>query len=157
MTAGKGIAGPGPKKTPPPPIELEMRRIGQLLPQDQQKDLRKELRERSKELRPVMRELFQVRRELSALLTAEVIDRAALKAALERQDALWTQTQMPIRAIFLDVIAGLDLETRQKIAREFRTGKKAGNRRRLPVHRRSGPGGDQENRKENRQSPPPGL
>jgi len=56
---------------------------------------------------------------IKSLISAKEVDRAALLEALENHAALMRQIHAPLQRVIMEVMAELDQETRQKIAKDM--------------------------------------
>lgn len=135
------IVGQGPHKgdvRPRPPrheggLRFNVGQLDRLLSDEGREKARSLLFEQRRTLQDKVFEHSSIKREVRALLKADVVDIPALKAALDRHSELMSNLTAPVRTIILDVIAQEPLEVRQKVAEELFKRRRRPDRRR---HRR---------------------
>ncbi len=119
MIGGQINKSPEPRRDSPPP-QQELRGADQLfpiraleeLPPDLRRQSRSLLRENLKGSRELQGQIAFQRREISELLKADQIDRAAITAAMAEVQSLQAQQQNQIAAAMLSVLEALPDEER---------------------------------------------
>jgi len=91
---------------------FDLRNFVEALPDEARGEARRRLRDAFSELREPGFETMDIRRELDALLVAETFDAEAVADAMEQLHVRQRAIEMRIEAVVLDVVAGLDAETR---------------------------------------------
>jgi len=98
---------------------FSMRRLASYLPAEK----RAELEALMKGHRDGLRENFDAIREsedkVRSILLSDVVDKTALREALGELENRTRMMHGPLKAILLDIVADLDLETRQKLAEDM--------------------------------------
>ncbi|WP_304072878.1 periplasmic heavy metal sensor [Maricaulis maris] len=120
-------AGPGSRQG------FDLRSFVDALPDEARAEARARLRDAFLDMRGPGRDAMDVRRELDALLVAEEFDAEAVADAMARMHASQRAIEMQIETIVLDVVAGLDAETR---AAALQAGRERIGRRGPPRDRR---------------------
>lgn len=112
--AEKGMRG-GPREH----IEFNMRRLATYLPEENQGELKAILKDHRRNLRGHFRDMREREDQIKALLVAPEVDMQALEQALEAHEMGMMALKAPLRSIILDVVARLDQETRQALAKDL--------------------------------------
>jgi uncharacterized membrane protein len=108
-------------KPPPSRLEFNIREIAKQLPLEAREDVRRFMQDNRKQLRETFEQRRQTEKLIRQLLTADVVDKEALRAALDAHTAHSIRLQAPVRGVLLGSISDLDKETRQKIAKTLFT------------------------------------
>ena len=97
----------------PPAVQLMMKQAGpEAAPLFEQA-----LNDRQAEIRQARADYRRAKSELKTALTAETVDREALRAALEGRTAASSAVHAELNAVFLHVAPNLPLETRERLVR----------------------------------------
>jgi uncharacterized membrane protein len=100
-------------------IEFNLRAISRDLPSE----VRSKIRQLMRDKRPQLSESFQARRDteqqIRLILSAETVDKEALRAQLDAYSSHSIRLQAPVRDILLGPIADLDQATREKVAKNI--------------------------------------
>ncbi|WP_323762916.1 periplasmic heavy metal sensor [Maricaulis sp.] len=115
---------------------FDLRGFVEALPEEARTEARNRLRATFSEMRGVGFEVVETRRELNALLVAEEFDAEAVADVMARMHASQRAVEMRIEAVVLEVVAGLDAETR---AAALQAGRERMGRHGPPRDRREGP------------------
>lgn len=99
-----------------PKVDFSLRELGKVLPDDKREELKALMKEHRKTLSRHFASMRESEVKIRDLMMAETVDRAALTAALDEHEAKMRDLHFPVRQILLDVVAGLDQETRIKLA-----------------------------------------
>ncbi|RKQ95273.1 periplasmic heavy metal sensor [Maricaulis maris] len=91
---------------------FDLRGFVEALPDEARDEARSRLRDSFAGMRDIVGEGRDARRELDALLVAEEFDADAVAAAMARMRESQRTMEARIEAVVLDVVAGLDAETR---------------------------------------------
>lgn len=131
------VEGPARSGGPGGRQGFDLRRFVEALPDEARTEARRRLRETFTDMRGTGVEVVEARRELDALLVAEVFDADAVADAMARMHASQRAVEMRIEAVVLEVVAGLDAETR---ASALQAGRERMGRRGPPRDGRGRPG-----------------
>jgi uncharacterized membrane protein len=104
-------------KPPPPRLEFSIREITRQLPPEARKDVHRFMRSNRKQLRETFRERRETEKLIRKLLSADVVDKEALRAALDAHTSHSIRLQAPVREVLLGSVADLDKDLRKKIAK----------------------------------------
>lgn len=118
-----------------PDREFSVRLFLRNMPESQRETMREELRERLDQVRPLFVRAREAHRDAFEALAAEPFDRAEAEAALQELRIARLAIDEKGQAVMLDLVEGLDAETRRRAL-------EAGMDSRIRRHRR--PVGDQE-------------
>ncbi|WP_417449080.1 periplasmic heavy metal sensor [Kordiimonas sp.] len=131
---------------------FNMRHLMSYLPEDRREELKAMMRNHRKDLRAGFRGIRESEEKVRALLLADTVDKAALRGALDELEGKTRQLHGPLRAVLLDIVADLDLETRKQLAEDMYKRRQA-RMKRGPERDPGGPFGDETGRVP---PPPPG-
>ncbi|WP_262692366.1 periplasmic heavy metal sensor [Kordiimonas aestuarii] len=98
---------------------FNMRHLAAYLPEDKREDLKALMIGHRKDLRESFRGIRESEEQVRSILLAETVDKAALRAALGELESKTRMLHGPLKSILLDIVADLDLETRQKLAEDM--------------------------------------
>ncbi|WP_020398527.1 periplasmic heavy metal sensor [Kordiimonas gwangyangensis] len=98
---------------------FSMRRLAAYLPEEKREELKELMEGHRNDLRGNFQGIRESEEKVRAILLAETVDKNALRAALTDLEAKTRMLHGPLKAILLDIVADLDLETRQKLAEDM--------------------------------------
>ncbi len=96
-----------------------MRRLAAYLPEEKREELKELMQSHRNDLRENFEGIRESEEKVRAILLAETVDKDALRQALTELEAKTREMHGPLKAILLDIVADLDLETRQKLAEDM--------------------------------------
>lgn len=132
MFLGKEFKGERTRKGKPPSVEFNLRRLGEHLSEEDQLAVRGIIRAERGDLRQLFRQMKDSEDTIRSLLTDEIVDKDALKLAIEGHAGLMQGMRRPFERILIEIVAELDQEKRKAVAEElfmFERGKRGPGRR----------------------------
>jgi uncharacterized membrane protein len=127
----------GPRSASPAErIDFNLRRLSEVLPEEQREHIRRIFRENRTEMRNHFRITRENEQRIRDILVAETVDSQALQAAMIEHQQNMGKLRDPMMTIMTDVIAKLDQETRLKLVEEIWNARKVRHK-----FMRRGPGG----------------
>jgi uncharacterized membrane protein len=119
MMIGKEFRGHGAKRGGMPGVDFNVRRLEQNLADADRVKVREILHERKTDLRQHFTDMRRSERRIKELLAAAIVDKPALKQALEDHGGLMSDLRQPMQRIVLEVIAELDQPTRIRVLKDL--------------------------------------
>lgn len=98
---------------------FSVRRLASYLPAEKQAELEVLMKGHRDGLRESFDAIRDSENKVRGILLSDVVDKNALRAALGELESRTRMMHGPLKAILLDIVADLDLETRQKLAEDM--------------------------------------
>lgn len=126
---GKGAKSRPVMRGGDPGIEFNIRRFSRHLGDEDRAKVREILRSERSALGNRYRDIKAGERRIRDLLSEPTVNKAALAEALDKHGEMVENMHKPMRRVMIEVIADLDMETRQKMAKDmFKRGKRRGSK-----------------------------
>ena len=128
---------------------FNMRHLAAYLPEEKRAELTALMKGHRADLRESFHDIRETEKKVRVLLLADTVDKVALRKALDELESKTRILHGPLKSILLDIVADLDLETRQKLSEDMYQRREKWRKKRGP----GGPFGDDDGG----MPPPPGA